>query len=95
MFVCSPAPPPPHPQGLKRSHSGSEVQGDLAPEEPSLKRMCGPPPQLVLPDQAFLGDEPLLPPGAATATAAAAGFHMWRTGLTPRVSESQSRGHTF
>jgi hypothetical protein len=76
-------------QGLKRCHSGSEVQGDLCQQEPSLKRLCGamaPPPQLVLPsDQPFMADEPLLPAGATTA--AATSYSIWRTGLTPRVGQ--------
>jgi hypothetical protein len=77
-------------QGLKRCHSGSEVEGDF--QEPSLKRICGPramapPPQLVLPSdcQAFMPDEPLLPAGGPAAVAA--GYSVWRTGLTPRVSK--------
>jgi hypothetical protein len=83
-------------QGLKRCHSGSEVQGDLCQQEPSLKRLCGPramgpPPQLVLPsDQPFMADEPLLPAGATTT--AAASYSMWRTGLTPRVGHPAAWG---
>lgn len=56
--------------------------------EPSLKRMCGasrsmpPPPQLLLPDQPLLADEPLV---TASGTTAAGCYSVWRTGLTPKV----------
>lgn len=79
------------PQGLKRCHSGTEVDGALQ-KQPSLKRACTgprsvqPPPQLQLPEQPFMADEPLLPAAPAAGPAAAAvGNWYWPTGLTPRV----------
>lgn len=88
--ILQPESPVGESQGLKRCHSGTEVDGALQ-QQPSLKRACTgprsvqPPPQLQLPEQPFMADEPLLPAAPAAGPAAAAvGNWYWPTGLTPR-----------